>query len=312
MSRRSGGAGGRFLDFLDVPGRSSKPRSTGLTMVATSTGLPEPILERYGEYVDLMKILDSAMWSPDRFVEADVAAAKAHDVAVQVGGVPHEVARISGQEDAFLSAVADLGVEWIEYETHVDDPAPDRMAEDVAALGDRGFSVVGEVGAKWSWADETRPAKAEVDVEETVRRIEAFLDAGCEKVYWEGLVLRNLLGAHLENEAGQAAILEVTERVGTDDLVFELWGPSLTHLGHAPYWAWFVHQFGPEVNLANVPAGAVPLLESVRRGTLYEMDHPYLRWLAEGEPTGNWWEMPPPPYDEGLEPEWDRGTTDGG
>lgn len=295
---------GHFLAFLDAPGRSAKPRDTGTTMVATSTGIPGPVLERYADYVDLMKVLDSAMWADRRFVEADVRAAIEHDVEVQIGGVPHEIARLQGEEGAFLEEMAALGVEWIEYETHVDDPTPAEMEAAVGRLRDRGFRVVGEVGAKWFWTDETRPSKAAVDVEETVRRVEAFIDAGCEKVYWEGLVLRNLLGRHLENEAGQAAILEVADRVGTDDLVFELWGPSLTHLEHATYWSWFVHHFGPEVNLANVPPTMVPLLESVRRGTLYEMDHPYLRWLKEGAPTERWWEMPAPPYDVGLEPGW--------
>lgn len=62
-----------------------------------------------------------------------------------------------------------------------------------------------------------------------------------------------------------------------------------------------MYQFGPEGNIGNVPPHAVPLLESIRRGTLYEMDHPYMRWLDEGKPTTDWWRMPPPPYGVGME-----------
>ena len=101
----------------------------------------------------------------------------------------------------------------------------------------------------------------------------------------------------MENRAGQKQLLEVANSVGEEHIVFELWGPSMTVQQPAKGWAWLVNNFGPEVNVGNVYSDGVRILESVRRGTFYEWDHPYIRWLAEGRPSKDWWKMEPPPYD---------------
>ncbi|WP_161605643.1 phosphosulfolactate synthase [Natrialba asiatica] len=61
-------------------------------------------------------------------------------------------------------------------------------------------------------------------------------------------------------------------------------------LEYAKFWSWLVYQFGPSVNVGNVPPRRVPRLESIRRGTTFDMNHAYIRWLREGKPTsgGEW------------------------
>lgn len=293
----------RFLSFLERPERGSKPRERGLTNVMPDLRSPTPkaVLEKHAEYVDLVKLLDTNLWAPAAVVADEIRTYQEFGIDVQVGGVPFELARLQDEQERYMDEMRELGISWIEYETHVGKRDIEAMAGEIERLEEAGFDVAGEVGSKWYWSDETRPQLDCIDVDRTIAAIEKYLEAGCETVYWEGLVVTNLIGKHLDNRDGQKALRAVVDAVGVENLVFEVWGPGLTGLEHARFWAWLVYQFGPEVNIGNVPPNGVALLESIRRGTFYEMDHPYLRWLEEDEPTEDWWRMPPPPYDVGLE-----------
>ena len=154
--------------------------------------------------------------------------------------------------------------------------------------------MVGEVGAKWVEADETREVQDRVLVAKVIHKMQALLDVGVDYVYWEGMVVRALIGNQLENKVGQKQLLEVTKEVGADNIVFEVWDARSG--GNSQFWAWLVNQFGPEINIGNVRVEEVARLECTRRGCIYDPGHPYLRWVSEGKPTRVWWEMPFPDY----------------
>jgi phosphosulfolactate synthase len=255
------------------------------------------VLERYSEYIDIIKLLETTMWSPDGAIKQNIRQYKDYGINIQIGGIPYEIARASGKEEEFLSEAKNLGVDILEYETHALKPSKDEVKQGVDELKSRGFRVVGEVGAKWAYRDTTRYERDFIDVQKTIDAFALFLEAGCEKTYWEGLIVQNLIGKHMENKVGQKQLLEVARTIGEEHIVFELWGPSMTVQQPAKGWAWLVNQFGPDVNIGNVYSEGVRILESVRRGTFYEWDHPYIRWLAEGKPTRNWWQIDSPPYD---------------
>ncbi len=288
-----------FFGMLDRPKRSTKPRTTGITGVLDP--IPPTVLERFGEYIDLVKLLDTTLWAPRKVIEKAIALYKKYDILIHIGGVLQEIARVEGKMDQFLTEAKKLGIDIVEYETHVLKPNVEQMKEDIEKLKEYGFKVVAEVGSKWWWKDETRISRDVIKIDKTIKDFETYLNAGCDKVIWEGLIVQNLIGKRLDNREGQKALLEVAETIGPENIIFEVWGPGLTQLEPFRLISWLVYQFGPEVNIANIWSEGVPLLESVRRGTLYEMDHPYLRWLKEGKPTLNWWKMDPPPYDVGLE-----------
>lgn len=290
-----------FLESIHSPiKRPKKPRKIGITGVFDP--IPPTVLERYAEYIDIVKILDPTLWAPSEVIEKAIATYKEYDILVQIGGIPGELARLGGKFDIYLEELKRLGIDAVEYETHVAKPTPDQMKEEVKELKNQGFKVVvAEVGSKWYWKDKTRTSRDVIKIDETIEEFKSYLEIGCDKVIWEGLIVQNLIGKRLDNKEGQKALLEVAEAVGPENIIFELWGVSLTQLEPLRLISWLVYQFGPEVNIANIWSEAIPLLESVRRGTLYEMDHPYLRWLKEGKPTRNWWRMEMPPYDIGLE-----------
>lgn len=289
----------RFLEFLEVSGRSSKPRSKGINMILPVE--PHPIaaniLKGYSQYIDIIKVLDREMWAPASFVKSAIATYRRFGIDVQFGGIPFEIARLEGKELELAREARALGVNVIEYETHVAKADGVQKKSGTTFLKKQGFKVVGEVGAKWAWKDETRSSVGQIDVAETTGAIGSFVDAGCDLVYLEGRVIVNLIGKNLDNRAGQRQLQDVVSVFDTSKLLFEVWGPEMTVRSPAKYWAWLISKFGPDVNLGNVVPEAIAFLESVRRGVSYEMDHPYLRWLEAGKPKKEWWTMDPPPYD---------------
>jgi len=293
----------QFLEFIETPTRSSKPREKGLTMMMPDARsiTQDSVLEKFNRYIDIVKILDTNFWAPAEPVEEEIKKYQSYDIQVQVGGLPYELARMQNKEEEYLNKMRELDISWIEFETHVDDSTTQQIGEVVDELKSQGFNVVGEIGSKWYYEDDTRLDVDTIKIEPTIEKFKKFIEAGCEKVYWEGLIVTNLIGKDLDNRRGQKALLEVAEAVGYENIGFEVWAPGLSNLEHARYWAWLIKQFGNDVNIANVSPHAIPLLESIRRGTMYEMNHPYIRWLHEGRPTENWWQMETPPYDVGLE-----------
>ncbi|MDE1858092.1 MAG: phosphosulfolactate synthase [Thaumarchaeota archaeon] len=289
----------RFLDFLEVPDRPGKPRTKGITMVLPVE--PHPIaaniLRGYSQYIDIVKVLDREMWAPSAFVKRVISTYRKSGIDVQFGGIPFEMARLQGKEAELAAAARALGVNVIEYETHVAKADSSQKKSGTRFLKKRGFKVVGEVGAKWAWKDETRSSLGQIDVGKMVGAIGSFIDAGCDLVYLEGRVVVNLIGKNLDNGAGQKQLTDVVSAFDASKLLFEVWGPEMTLRGPAKYWAWLISRFGPDTNFGNVVPEAVAFLESVRRGVSYEMDHPYLRWLEAGRPKKEWWTMESPPYD---------------
>lgn len=73
-----------------------------------------------------------------------------------------------------------------------------------------------------------------------------LLEAGLDHVYWEGMVVRALLGNRLENQSGQEQFLKVVEAVGADNIIFEMW--TARGNPNTPLWGWLVHRLGADVN----------------------------------------------------------------
>lgn len=293
-----------FSTLMEMPTRVQKPRSKGLSVLMGDGVMSEQYLDAYGEFIDLVKILDEGLWMPREVTKANIERMHSYDIEVQMGGIPYELASLEGKEEEFLQEAEDLDIDVLEVESHAAKRTVEEMEGQVDKLTNRGFRVVGEVGAKWAHADRTRVNRTRIDVDKTATEMNRLLEAGADKIYWEGLVVVNLVGKRLDNYEGQEQLLEVVEKVGHENIVFEVWSRDMSYsfgFRTGPVWAWLITQFGPDVNIGNAFPEDLPTLESVRRGTHFEYDHPYLRWLKEGKPTENWWDMKPPNYDIDIE-----------
>lgn len=299
----------KFLnDILDVPQRPARPRKTGLTMViapALPDG-PPPAMRVWGEYVDCVKFTVQCLWVDDEVMVRNVQGYRALGMDVQIGGVPYEVAMLQGKQRQYLDKMKAIGVNVIEVESHAAGFSVEEMKEEVARLKGEGFRIVGEVGAKWVELDDTREVQDRVNVSKVISKMQQLLEAGADHVYWEGMVVRELIGNQLENKAGQKQLIEVVRTVGLDKVLLEVW--DARRGGNSQLWGWLVHQFGPEVCISNVKPDEIGMLESVRRGCIYDPAHPYLRWLSRGKPTTHWWQIEMPDYRVDIQrpPVWRR------
>jgi phosphosulfolactate synthase len=225
------------------------PRDGGLTHVIDKGLGPrgwEDVLETSGDYIDIVKLgWGTAYVTPNLRKKLDVLRGK----AVVIGGTFFEAVVSNGKLDDYKRWLGDLGLTHVEVSDGVIDLPRERKLELIAELA-RDFTVLSEVGSKDS--------EAVFAPYEWVRWIKEELEAGAWKVITEG------------REGGTAGIYRPTGEMRTglvDEIVHEVALDSL--LFEAPTkasQAWFIKQFGPGVNLGNIPPDEVIPLETLRRG----------------------------------------------
>ncbi|OFX16092.1 MAG: hypothetical protein A2V59_04470 [Armatimonadetes bacterium RBG_19FT_COMBO_69_19] len=293
--------GERFLSLLPLAERTRKPRSTGLTMVG-DRGWPltfiQGMLEAYGHAIDIVKISAWHLHQPGSVVRRKVEMYKRFDVEVQIGGPVLEIARAVGKAEETLRALRDDGFDSLEISSEAM-PTQHAMDEDVrfADLArEYGFTLHGEVGKKFVEGDTTRVSADTVNVPETVRQMKGYLAAGCHKVYWEGHIIRRVLGDAGDRPEGAAQLVAVADQVGAENIIFEVPFTYLPYAGKRALQAWLVYLFGPHVNIGNALIEELPELEEIRGGTFPAFgaphgDHPWMHSLVKGKgtPAERWW-----------------------
>jgi phosphosulfolactate synthase len=260
---------------LTLPSRvEDKPRDTGLTMVMDQ-GWPADfvagMLEQFGRYLDIVKLWDPQLLSPIAAVRRKIDIYRSHDVRVQPGGIFMEIAKKQGKDRDLVKLFVDLGFDMIEISSTTSTRTEmDGDLEMIAYAKAKGLTVVGEVGRKFADGDETRLTEDTIDVDTTIREFRELLDAGAWKVYWEGHLLRQVLGDDPEMikqhaATGTAQVREVAGAIGESNIMFEASGlrPRANR-----QWLqfWLVRLFGPDVNIANARIEELANLEAIRRG----------------------------------------------
>ncbi len=290
---------------ISVFERSRKPRSRGVTMVIDS-GQPwefeEQILKAWAAYVDVVKLTIRHLLEPLNELKKKIDMLRKYDIEVQPGGVIVEVARFQHRGEDALRKLKDLGFTQVEISPTTGEQR--EMDEDAAftELAKRlGFKTFGEIGRKMLEGDSTRVDAETLNVKESISQIKRFLDAGADRVYIEGHVLRRVLGDSaseiLKKEStGTKQLLEIVNAVGQDKLVFECSGMVPRKTRRAMHF-WYIYLFGPDVNIGNVRMEEVSTLESVRRGFYPTFgfgpagDHPWIKSVVthDGNAAEKWW-----------------------
>ena len=236
-------------DFLGLAPRETKPRARGLTHVIDKGLGPrawEDVLETSGEYIDIVKLgWGTAYVTPNLLRKLEVLREK----PVAIGGTFFEVVITQGKVDEYRRWLQELGMTHVEISDGVIDLPRERKLELIEEFA-RDFTVLSEVGSKDS--------SVEYEADEWKRWLQEDLDAGAWKVITEA------------REGGTAGIFdsgggmrteligEIAAAVGVENVVFEAPNKAAQ--------AWFVREFGPSVNLGNIPPDEVIPLETLRRG----------------------------------------------
>jgi phosphosulfolactate synthase len=238
--------------FLKLPERSAKPREMGITHVidrGLSIAQVDGLIEVVGGSVDIVKLgWGTALATAN--LEPKLERYREHGIPTVLGGSLTELAIAQGQLDQLIEWVKRLGIAHFEISDGTIALEHDRKLELIERLA-RDFVVLSEVGSKDDTGAITPPYL-------WVEQMRAELAAGAWKVIAEG------------RESGTAGIFRPTGEVREgliQEIVHDIDAPQI--MFDAPrkdQQVWFVRQFGPNVNLSNVPVDEVLALETLRLG----------------------------------------------
>jgi phosphosulfolactate synthase len=224
-------------------------REGGLTHVLDKGLGPrawEDVLETSGEYIDVVKLgWGTAYVTPNLRRKLEVL----RDKRVVIGGTFFEAVWARGKVDEYKRWLGELGLTHVEISDGAVDIPREEKLELIADLA-REFTVLSEVGSKDS--------AVEFSSEEWTQWLREELDAGAWKVITEARESGSSGIFTPKGEMRTDVIEEIGGAVELDDVIFE--APTKAAQ------AWFVKQFGPTVNLGNIPPDEVIPLETLRLG----------------------------------------------
>jgi phosphosulfolactate synthase len=238
-------------EFLPLPERAPKPRDAGLTHVI-DTGLSvaeaDGLMRMAAAHVDVVRLgWGSAYVTAD--LDAKLAAYRAHDVPVMLGGTLTELAWLHEKVDELCAWIEELGIDRIEVSSGVVAIPPAEKAALIERLAAR-FTVYAEVGEK--------DPEALMAPYRWVELIRQALEAGAEMVVCEGRATGTAGLYRPDGEARTGLIDEIVHDVDHARLIFE--APRKHQQ------VWLIERYGAEVNLGNVPPAEVISLETLRIG----------------------------------------------
>ena len=225
------------------------PRPGGLTHVIDKGLGPrgwEDVLETSGDFIDIVKLGWGTAWITRNLrAKLDVLSGK----PVVIGGTFFEVVFVQDKIDGYKRWLDGLGLTHVEISDGVIDLPRERKLELIEEFA-RDFTVLSEVGSKDS--------DVEFTSDEWTKWLREELDAGAWKVITEAR--EGGTAGIFDSSGGMRTELigEIASAVGPANIIFE--APSKAAQ------AWFVKQFGPSVNLGNIPPDEVIPLETLRLG----------------------------------------------
>jgi phosphosulfolactate synthase len=237
--------------FLTLPERSAKPRTVGLTHVldkGLTVESARSALAAAAAHLDVWKFGWGTAYL-DVGLTQKLELLRAHGIRSCLGGTLLEISWAQGRAEECLDWAAAVGFDSVEVSRGV---APMSVEEKHALLrlATQRFVVLSEVGSK-------DPDQA-LTAEEWTREVAGDLDAGARWVITEG---RESGTVGIYREDGSIREEVVTAAVhggGVDKILFEA--------PHKDQQAWLIREFGPDVNLANIPVEGAVALETLRLG----------------------------------------------
>jgi phosphosulfolactate synthase len=234
-----------------IPERPAKPRSSGLTMVmdkGLSIREAEDFMSVGSEYTDYVKLgFGTSLITPG--FEKKIKVYKKAGTIPYFGGTLFEAFIVRNMYDEFVDFVMKYKITLIEISDGSYDIEHKRKLEFIKRLSQIA-TVISEVGSK----------KKEVvySPEEWVAMMRSELEAGSVKVIAEARE-SGTTGIYNEDGSINCKIIDaISEHVKLENVIWE--APQ------KPQQAWFIKNFGPNVNLGNIAPNEIIPLESLRLG----------------------------------------------
>ena len=239
----------KLLPYL--PERPDKPRNSGITMVmdkGLSIRQAEDFMSVGSEYTDFVKLgFGTSLITPG--FEKKIKIYKESGVVPYFGGTLFEAFIVRNMFREYVDFVDKYEIDLVEVSDGSFDLEHKRKLEYISKLSERG-TVISEVGSK----------KKDViySPEEWVDMMKSELNAGSVKVIAEA---RESGTTGIYNEDGSInnkIISGIAEHVKLDNVIWE--APLKSQQ------AWFIKNFGENVNLGNIAPNEIIPLESLRLG----------------------------------------------
>lgn len=239
------------MQSLILPKRDIKPRNKGISMII-DTGIPlnnvRDHLEMASNYVDYVKLgWGTAIVTQNLKEKIDLY--KEYSIPISLGGTFFELAYLQNQLPQLSEYLKELGIEYLEISDGTIELSLDKKIELIKFFRDD-FKVLSEVGSK--------DIKKVVSPKKWVEEIKATLDAGSWKIIAEGRESGQAGLYRDSSEIRTGLIDEIIDEIAIKDLIFE--APQKAQQ------AWFINNFGTDINLGNIAYSSIIGLETLRLG----------------------------------------------
>ncbi len=264
MAKSPTPAADRAFGFLRVNERPPKPRTRGVTEIRGPYYTPmgkrylQDLLETMGAYVDALKFAGGSFsLMPEPALRELIDLCHAHGVLVSTGGfIEHVLTQGPEAVRRYIAACRDLGFDIIEVSGgFVTLPADDwlRLVEQVQGAGLKAKPEVGiQFGAGGATAVAELEAEGTRDPEWAIGLARRFLEAGAYQVMIESEGITENVRTWRTD-----VVARFVNALGLERLMFEAADPEV--------FAWYVKNYGPEVNLF-VDHSQIVQLECLRSG----------------------------------------------
>jgi len=243
------------MNPLHLPHRTEKPRQYGLTAI-TDLGLTVPelrnVLETYAPFLDIAKFgIGSAYLTPR--IDEKIALYREHGVIPYFGGTLFEKFYQQKKVTAYLKYLRAHKIEWIEISNGTIELPLEKRAKLIKEICGE-FKVITEVGCK--------DAHFVMPPSQWIEELSTALESGSSYVITEG---RDSATAGIFRESGEireGLLSDILKSIDPKRTIFEAPTPKTQ--------MFFINLIGANVNLGNVAAKDLLILESQRQSLRYE------------------------------------------
>ncbi len=254
----------RSFSFIRMNERQPKPRSRGVTEIRGPYYTPmgkrylEDVLETMGEYVDSLKFAAGSFTLMSRdALKGIIDVAHRYNVMVSTGGfIEYVLTQGPAAVDQYVKECRDVGFDIIEISSgFITIPTDDwvRLVERVQKSGLKAKPEVGiQFGAGGASAAEELEAEGTRDPEWAIAQARRFLQAGAYMIMIESEGITENVKTWRTD-----VVSKIINALGLEKVMFEAADPAV--------FAWYIKNYGPEVNLF-VDHSQIVHLETLRRG----------------------------------------------
>ncbi len=238
-----------------LPERQIKPRKSGITMLIDK-GLTvhetRDLLSMNAPFIDFMKLtFGTAALYPKPVLMEKIDLAGDYEIEVYPGGTLFEIALWQGKSELYFQSLIDLGFQWVEISDGSLAVSSSERSMAIQKAQRLGLKVITEVGKKDAVNQPSTDWLAETALQD--------LEEGADWVIIEGRESGKGIGIYDQHgEVIFDKFNHLSQQLNLEKIIWE--APLKSQQ------ATLINEFGPNVNLGNIPPTEIMALEALRRG----------------------------------------------